>query len=121
MLSSESLRRVSGCLDAAGRFFDSLLDLGERVGILLAVGLLAYAVFQLFFTGDDPAQTRSGQVLALINANWKAALLVIAPLFYRSLRIVVRRIRTITAGGVSFTLDNEAQPGEPEQRQRNSR
>ena len=107
MLSSENLRRLSVWLEAAGRFFDSLLELGERVGILLAFGLLAYAAFQLFFSSDDPAQTRSGQVLALINDNWKAALLVLTPVFYRSLRMLVRRIRTISAGGASLTLNNE--------------
>ena len=107
MFSAEGLRRISRWLDATGRFLDSLLELGEKVGILLAAGIVAYAVFQLLFSGDDPAQTRSGKALALLNDNWKAALLVILPMFYRSLRYLVRRITRITAAGVSFDISNE--------------
>ncbi len=102
----DNLLRLSGWLDGAGHLLDSLLELGERVGILLAVGIVAYAVFQLFFSADDPAQTRSGKVLALLNDNWKAALLVILPVFYRSLRALFKRLRQITAGGVGVGFIN---------------
>lgn len=119
MFFDESLRRVCGWLGAVCQLLDSLLELGERVGILLAVGIIAYAVFQLFFSADDPAQTRSGKVLALINDNWKAALLVILPVFYRSLWALFRRLRQITAGGVGveFTTQTEGPDREssPEQ------
>ena len=79
---------------------DSLLELAERVGILL----VAYAAFQLFFGANDPAETRPGKVLALINDNWRAALLVVLPVFYRSLRMLFRRVRQVTAAGIGLTF-----------------
>jgi hypothetical protein len=81
-----------------------MLELGERVGIISAIGIVAYAVFQLFFSGNDPTQTRAGQVLALIDNNWKAALVIILPVFYRSIRALIGRVRQITAAGVNATF-----------------
>lgn len=91
-------------MDALARLLDSMLELGERIGIISAIGLVAYAVFQLFFSGDEPSQTRSGQVLALINDNWKAALIIISPVFYRSIRGLIGRVRQIAAAGVNATF-----------------
>lgn len=77
---------------------------------LLLLGVLIYGIAQLLFSADEPAQTRSGKVLALLNDNWKAALLVASPIIYGSLRELINRIRTITAGGVSVSLSGESEP-----------
>ena len=107
MRPPEHPRQNPGWLDPAIRALDSLLELGERISILLAVALAAFVAYELFFSGDDPAQTRSGKVLALLNDNWKAALLIALPVFYRSLRTFLRRVREITAGGVRLLADSE--------------
>lgn len=104
MVSAESLRRISRWLDAACQLLDSLLGIAGRAGILLAVGILVYAVFQLFFGADEPSQTRSGKLLVLLDDNWKAALLVLLPVFYLPLRALLGRIRRIAAAGVSATF-----------------
>lgn len=107
VISPENPRENPGWLDKTVQALDSLLELGERIGILLAVGIVAFVVYQLFFSGEDPAQTRSGKVLALLNDNWKAALLIALPVVYRSLRAFLRRVREITAGGMRFLADPE--------------
>ena len=69
MLSAQGLRKISGWVDAAIQLLDSLLGVAGRAGILLAVGLVIYAVFQLLFGADEPTQTRVGKVLVLLNDN----------------------------------------------------
>lgn len=83
-----------------------------QVAWLLLLGVLIYGAAQLLFSADEPAQTRSGKILALLNDNWKAALLVASPVIYGSLRELINRIRTITAGGVSVGLSSEPEAGE---------
>ena len=110
-ISADNLRRLSGWLDVAGQLLDSLFGIAGRVGILLAVGIVIYAVVQLFFSADEPSQTRSGKLLVLLNGNWKAALLVMLPVFYLPLRAFISRIRQVTAAGVSATFaDTGEQP-----------
>lgn len=84
---------------------DLLLKLGEKIAILFVVGLVAYTAFQLFFGHEDPAQTRSGKILELIDDNWKATLLVTALFFYRPIRDLLRRIRRIRAQGVELETE----------------
>ena len=40
-------------------------------------------------------------------SDWKAALLIALPVFYRSLRTFLRRVREITAGGMRLSVDSE--------------
>ena len=110
-----SRRGNPGWLDAGIQGLDSLLELGERVGILLAVGIAGFVGYELFFGGAEPAQTRSGRVLALLHDNWRAALLVGLPVFYRSLRGLIGRVRRITAGGASASFSDSGDESEPEQ------
>ena len=101
------------------------MELGERVGILLAVGIAGFVGYELFFGGAEPAQTRSGKALALLHDNWRAALLIGLPVFYRSLRALVGRVRRITAGGASATFsgggENLSRGSESEQETGDSR
>ena len=122
MSSPESSRTNSKWLDSVVQFLDGLLELGERIGILFAVGIVAYAVFQLFFGGDDPEQTRSGKVLQLLSDNWQAALLVIVPVFYRPLRDLLRRITSVRAGEIELKArESQVEPPVPRDAESDSR
>ena len=104
-----------GWLDAGIRGLDALLELGERIGILLGVVIVGFVGYELFFGGADPAQTRSGKALALLHDNWRAALLVGLPVVYRPLRALIGRVRRITAGGASATFSDGGDESDPEQ------
>lgn len=87
------------------RFLDGMLAIAGRIGILVASGLVGYAVFQLFFGPEDPAQTRAGKILVLLNDNWKATLLVVLPIIYLPLRTFLNSITEITIAGTKFRRD----------------
>ena len=74
------------------RWSDALLDLAERVVVLtVAVAVVAGGAF-LVVDGDAPENTRAGDILELLEANWHGALILAIPLFYRTARAVLERI-----------------------------
>ena len=91
MLSADGLRKISDWLGATAQLLDSLFSVAGRAGILFAVGIIIYAIVQLFFGAGEPAQTRSGELLVLLNGNWKAVLLIMTPVFYLPLRTFISR------------------------------
>ena len=102
MFSGERLRRMARWLEDAGQFLDRVFGMAGRLGILAASGLTVYAAFQLVFGAEEPGQTRAGKILALLNDNWRATLLVALPLLYLPLRTFVGGITEITIGGNRF-------------------
>ena len=84
------------------RVFDWLLAIAGRLGILVASGLVSYAVFQLFFGAEDPGETRAGKVLVLLSENWKATVIVVLPLLYQPLRTFLNSVTEISLGGNKF-------------------
>lgn len=105
MISAEGLRRISGWLD-------SLLGLTGRIGILLVAGFVIYAAVQLLIAPGEPAETRAGKILALLNDNWRAALLVVAPLLYLPLRAFLNSVTEIRFGGTGFRRGKGYPPDE---------
>ena len=87
------------------RFLDGIFGIVGRAGILVASGLVVYAVFQLIFGAEEPAQTRAGKILVLLNDNWKATLLVAVPILYLPLRTFINSITEITIAGNKFRRD----------------
>ena len=91
-------------LDWLERAWGRLAGTVGQVAWLLLLGVLIYGAAQLLFSADEPAQTRSGKILALLNDNWKAALLAALIPFYRTIRLLIGRIREISAGGVTMKM-----------------
>lgn len=89
-------------MDWLERAGSRLIGAVGAVAWLLLLGALIYGAAQLLFSADEPAQTRSGKILALLNDNWKAALIVALLPFYRTIRSLIGRIREISAGGVTI-------------------
>ena len=107
-------------LNSLLRLLDWLFGLAMRAGALFALGLIVYAVIQLFFGADDPAESRSGKLLVLLNGNWKAALLVMLPVFYLPLRALAGRIQEIAAAGIVLKLATRNTPAESDSEQEQS-
>ena len=91
-------------LDWLERAWGRLAGAAGQVAWLLLLGVLIYGAAQLLFSAAEPADTRSGKILALLNDNWKAALLVALIPFYRTIRLLIGRIREISAGGVTMKM-----------------
>ena len=92
-------------LDSVVQFLDRVFEILMRAGILFVLGIAAYVVIQLLFGGAEPAQSRSGKVLIMLNDNWRAALLFTLPIFYRPLVALINRIRSISIPGGSFQTE----------------
>ena len=96
------LSSISGVLATVMRVLDWVLGIAGRVAILAGAAMVVYAIFQLFFGAEEPDQSRAGKVLALLNANWKAILLVLLPLLYLPLKTFLDSITEVTFGGTKF-------------------
>ena len=70
-----------------------LLSVVEPCIILIIALVLAYAGYWLIFGVEKSAehQTRLTQLVELINDNWKAALILLVLLFYRTIRIFLEQ------------------------------
>lgn len=77
-------------------WLDRILECLEVAMVLmLAAGILAAAAYELFwiFCGDPSVrQARLAAVLKGLNENWKAGLLLLIPLFYRTIRGFLERV-----------------------------
>ena len=82
--------------------------------------MVTYGMVQLFFSADEPSETRAGRILVLVNDNWKAVLLVMVPVFYLPIRGFINRIGEITIAGTTIRTAAGSHP-EPEREERNSR
>ena len=77
---------VSSWVLGLRRLFDGLVEIAARAIVLGAAVLIAYTAWSLLFGALDPADSRIGKILQLLNDNWKVLLLLILPLFYQTIR-----------------------------------
>ena len=62
-------------------FLDWCVSVSERL-VVLSIGMaVAYVGYRLLFTGKQPAD-----VLATLNLNWKALLVLLVPLLYQTIK-----------------------------------
>lgn len=99
---SESDKSNSSLSSFAGweQLFDRCLKVSEA-----AIVLAITAVFVLFVVrevlwiwfGCDPSvrQQRIEAALKMLNENWKVGLLILVPLFYRTIRMFLERVRKV--------------------------
>ena len=107
------LRSISEVLATVRQVLDWVLGIAGRVAILAGAAMVVYAIFQLFFGADEPGQSRAGKVLELIDANWKAILLVLLPLLYLPLKTFLDSITEVRFGGTRFRR-GKYPPDEPD-------
>ena len=100
-----NLQRINAELDKVIQALDWIFGMAGRAGILAGTALVVYAVFQLFFGAEEPAHSRAGKVLVLLNDNWKATLLVVLPLLYLPLRTFLNSVTEITIVGNRIRRD----------------
>jgi hypothetical protein len=60
--------------------------------ILLTVTLLGFICYQAAWVAWSP-QERIKSTLTMLNENWKVGLLLLVPLFYRTVRMFLQRVR----------------------------
>jgi hypothetical protein len=77
---------------------DTYLTVAELLAVLtLALSVMALSILTLvwIFTGCglQMKEQRLADVLATLNSNWKAVLILLIPLFYRTIRRFIARIR----------------------------
>jgi hypothetical protein len=73
---------------------DTLMVIEFLVVLLIGVGLslfFVYEVWWVIFSGVG-RQPRLTSALELISKNWKAGLLLLVPLFYRTVRTFLERV-----------------------------
>ncbi len=78
---------------------------------LVAPGLVvgfSYVTFSLLVTGQTAADSRGGQILAVLDDHWKPLVVITVVttlvLFYQAIKGFIERIRhfSVGAGGVTF-------------------
>ena len=74
---------------------------------ILALLTLAWIVRVLSL---DEQQRRLTLVLRTLSENWKACLLLLVPLFYRTIRKFIARITKLPGGVEAITEDEKAKP-----------
>ena len=77
------------------------------VMVILSVLTLAWLVQPLSL---QELQSRLTTVLVTLNENWKAVLLLMVPLFYRTARKLVARITKLPGGVEAIVEDEKAKP-----------
>ncbi len=73
--------------DAVPEWLNWLLSVVEPLIVLLITGLVGYGTYWLVFGGNTGGQQeRLVRLMETINNNWKAALILLVLLFYRTIR-----------------------------------
>jgi hypothetical protein len=82
--------------DRVQPWFDHVLEFLEVLMVLvLAVGILVVTGYEVAWVVGgwlSPTQPRLATVLKTLNENWKALLLLLVPLFYRTIRGFLERV-----------------------------
>jgi hypothetical protein len=87
-------------------FFNSLHSVAEPLVVLGMTLLVSYVAYRLAFASDQAHQAHSMELVKGLNDNWKAALILLVVLFYRTVRMFLEQAEE--AFGVKRRL-----PGEP--------
>ena len=96
------------------RLSDRLLRLGE-VCIVLSITfvvllMVVYGLFWLAWCNQETRAVRLAGMAKVLNDNWKVALLLLIPLFYRTIRVFLERVEK--AWGMEAPIYREAPSGE---------
>ncbi len=75
------------CLDRTLKACEALLV------IFLTVALLGFIVYQITWIITACPQERIKSTFTMLNENWKVGLLLLVPLFYRTIRMFLERVR----------------------------
>ena len=60
--------------------------------VVLASVLIVVALVFLIRSPGNPADTKVGQIIKLLNDNWKVLLIFLIPLFYRPIQTFLERV-----------------------------
>lgn len=75
---------------------DKILATMEFVTVLIIFAMFVYFTLYLVCASEqDTRQIYLRSVLREINDNWKAGLLLLVPLFYRTVRMFLERVETV--------------------------
>lgn len=80
------------------------------IGVALLIG---YEIFWVAWPASTTPQYRIEAVLRALNENWKAGLLLLIPLFYRTVRTLLERIRKVPGFEISLPTEAEKEPNPP--------
>ena len=86
----------------------------ETVTVLSIIGLVFYGAFGIALYKGDPQNSKQGQVIAFLNNNWRALLLLTVPLFYRTVRAYVERLDPLGTRGPQVTPEKPERRNPPE-------
>ena len=86
----------SSWFDALDHWLDGLLKIGESLTVItIAIAVLSTITYELIWNFlCDPAvrQSRITGTLRTLNEDWKAGLILIVPLFYRTIKSFLERV-----------------------------
>jgi hypothetical protein len=75
-------------------YSDRTLKVCEVLLVLfLTVALLGFIAYQVVWISTQCPQERTKSTLIMLNENWKVGLLLLVPLFYRTVRMFLERVR----------------------------
>lgn len=103
------LSRVRTALSRLPDFLNWLLSAIEPLIVLGITVSISYGVWCLVRPDVNGRQAHVLALMKWINDNWKAALILLVPLFYRTIRIFLEQAEE--AMGVKRPLKGEPQPG----------
>lgn len=93
---------------------DWLLGVLERFLAASLIGLVVFGTFWLvFFAGRPLDQSRPGQILQLLDDNWKVMLILGAMVFYRPITSFLNRLRRFSVGGTTAEADAPSELDNP--------
>jgi len=104
------LSSILGKLTQLPDWLDWLLSVVEPAVVLAVTSVILYIVYWLVFGPEqDPRQARFRELIKGVSDNWKAGLVLLIILFYRTIRIFLEQAEE--ALGVKRPLTGEAQEG----------
>jgi hypothetical protein len=102
--------------DKVEPWLDRILECLEVAMVFtLAIGILVATVYEVIWIFPSDPSTRQGRlagVLRALNENWKAGLLLLVPLFYRTIRGFLERVEEF-AGAKAPRIPESTSPEKP--------
>jgi ascorbate-specific PTS system EIIC-type component UlaA len=90
-------------------WLDWLLSVVEPLTVLLITATIIYVGYGLVFgSPQNINQTRFKALMVIISDNWKAALLLLVVLFYRTVRVFLEEVQE------AFGMRRNPLPGSPQ-------
>lgn len=87
-------------------YLEWLLSVAERIVVLVIATLLVFGALSLTFFETVPlGESRLGQILELLDNNWKAFFILGVPLFYRPISQFLNRLRRFSIAGTTAEAD----------------